>query len=105
METINISQNKMKLMTVAVSLLFCFGIVSSIAFSKEVNVDQASVGLIIGGLVTVIVAGALLPLIVNQTAELSANEEITGTNMESLIGLWPLLIVVGVMLAIIGIAL
>lgn len=71
------------------------------------NIDESSIaGMLVGALVGVVVAGALLPVIANQTAVLETDSAgDLDTNEETLIGLWPLLIIVGVMMAIIGFAL
>jgi hypothetical protein len=66
--------------------------------------EQSIIGLIVGALVGVVVAVALLPTIANQTNTLKADDELTDSE-QSLVGLWTLLIIVGVMMAIIGMAL
>lgn len=72
---------------------------------SQVEVIESSiVGLIVGALVGVVVAVALIPTIANQTATLETNADLD-TSEQTLVGLWPLFIIVGVMMAIIGMAL
>ena len=66
--------------------------------------ESGAAGIVVSALIAVVIAGALLPTIFNQTTTLAENEEVDDTS-EVIIGLWPLLVVIGVALAIIGIAL
>lgn len=86
--------------------LGCFA-VSGAYVNDPVEVAEASIaGMLVGALVGVVVAGALLPIIGNQTTVLETDSAGDfSTSEESLIGLWPTLIIVGVMMAIIGFAL
>jgi len=73
--------------------------------ASETGIQEASiVGLVVGALVGVVVAVALLPTIANQTGTLESNADLS-TAEQGLVGLWPLLIIMGVMMAIIGMAL
>lgn len=65
---------------------------------------QSIIGVLVGALVGVVVAVSLIPTIANQTAVLEADDDNLSASEQQLVGLWPLLIIVGVMLAIIGIA-
>lgn len=77
------------------------------ATAGEVDVEKQSIGgMVVGALVGVVIAVALIPVIANQTADLERDTpEDLDTSEETLVGLWPLLIIVGVMMAIIGMAL
>ena len=92
----------------ALSLIGLTGLsFSGIAVTDPIEVCEASIaGMLIGALVGVVVAAALLPIIGNQTTTLETDSAGDfSTSEESLIGLWPTLIIVGVMMAIIGFAL
>ena len=69
---------------------------------EEANLAKAIVGLLVG----IVVATNLLPTIFNQTTtlEADANDDLDASE-EGLIGVWPIIIIVGVMMAIIGIML
>lgn len=99
---------------IQVNKVLTFGIaicvVAGFAGFGVTNYDYANeagiVGLIVGSLVGVLVASALLPTIANQTAVLETDTAgDLSTGEESLIGTWILLVIVGVMLGIIGLAL
>ena len=98
-----------KKLVYAFTILSAFAILGCMASPAvyQPQVEESSiVGLIVGALVGVVVAVALLPTIANQTASLEADTAgDLDTSEEALIGLWPLLIIVGVMMAIIGMAL
>lgn len=68
--------------------------------------ENGIVGLVVGALVGILVATALLPVIADNINTL---EEDTNDNFsqdeEDLIGTWNLLIIVGIMIAIVGLAL
>jgi uncharacterized membrane protein YccC len=69
------------------------------------NIDESSiVGLIVGALVGVVVAVALLPTIANQSSTLAVNADLDDAS-QTLVRLWPLFVVIGVFMAIIGMAL
>ena len=95
--------NKLFTFAVGICVLAAFiGAGSTVAPVEE----QGIVGMVVGALVGVLVASALLPTIANQTVTLetdSAGDLSVGE--ESLIGTWILLVIVGVMLGIIGLAL
>lgn len=99
------------LVSIAISgimlLAFCGNHVYYEGFEDRYEVHDANiVKLLVGALVGVVVAGALMPIIANQTAVLETDSVgDLSTQEESLIGLWPLLVIVGVMIAIIGFAL
>ena len=90
------------------SILLAVVTISAFGFStvyEESQYQEGSIiGLVVGALVGIVVAVALIPTIANQTADLEENANLS-TAEQSLVGLWPLLIIVGVMMAIIGIAL
>lgn len=77
------------------------------AFASPVcqsNVDESSIlNLIVYALIGVVIAVALIPTIANQSHLLEINAELDGAS-QTLVGLWPLLVVVGVFLAIIKLA-
>lgn len=60
--------------------------------------------MLIGALIGVYVASVLLPLIANKTAELEDNSDLD-SGEQDLVGTWVLFIILGVMGAIIGMAL
>lgn len=74
--------------------------------AQDANYEAGIVGMIVGALVGVVVAVALIPVIANQSATLQTDSAgDLDTSEEALIGLWPLLVIVGVMMGIIGLAL
>lgn len=84
-------------------LISCF--IGGSVIGQETDVVESSIGaMVITALVGVVIAVALLPIIANQTATLE-NDTNLDTSEQTLVGLWPLLIIVGVMMAIIGFAL
>lgn len=104
------TKNK-KIMALA---LFCaslmvMGIAVGNVLSADAHVEimeSSVIGLVVGGMIAVIIAGALLPTIFNQSDNaVDEAEDFNRDTEAALIDLWPLLIVVGVMLAIIGMAL
>jgi len=102
-------KKNLKYLSVLFTAMCVVGFGLSATFSNDLMVEaeeSSIVGMIVGALVGVVVAVALIPTIANQTAALE--RDTAGdleTAEESLIGLWPLLIIVGVMMAIIGLAL
>lgn len=72
--------------------------------SDQVAYESSIIGLIVTSLVGIVVAGALLPTIANQSTTLAANNEI-GDTEQTMIELWPLLVTVGIMVSIIAMAL
>ena len=98
----------MKILSFALSLAMVFGFCANNFYAdawEERGTNNGSViGLIVSLVVGVTVASALLPTVFNQTADLE--EDTAGdldTDEEALIGVWNILIIVGVMLAIIGV--
>lgn len=72
---------------------------------KNLEADHASIAtFVVAILVGVVVANALIPTIANQTAQLEANTDLE-TEEQDLVGIWDLVIIVGVMLMIIKMAL
>lgn len=72
---------------------------------KNLELEHASIAtFIVAILVGVVVANALIPTIANQTAQLEANDDLE-TAEQDLVGIWDLVIIVGVMLMIIKMAL
>ena len=58
--------------------------------------ESGAAGIVVSALIAVVIAGALLPTIFNQTAVLAADSEVDDTS-EVIIELWPLLVVIGVL--------
>lgn len=85
------------------AVIGCFAVNN--AFFENQAVEAGIVGLIVSALIGVIIAGALGPTIFEQIHDL---ENDTGSHLstgeENLIGTWTLLIIVGVMMAIISMA-
>ena len=86
---------------------------------KRLNSDGSVAGLLIGILILVILAGALIPTIFDSVTDMTEDADTNlgndtywdGTShldlgpSVALIDLWPILVVIGVMLAILAIAL
>ena len=105
-----IKVNKTLTVLVAFTVMSCAfgfgGLMGQISYDGLEVRESGIVGLIVGSLVGVLVASALLPVIANQTTTLEADAAgDLETSEEGLIGTWNLLIIVGVMLAIISLAL
>lgn len=108
----NISKNNK--LTIFASLIMALAVVSSFSasalFYDDTRVDniiaeEASIGgMVIGLLVGIVIAVNLMPIIANQTASLESNADLDSSE-QTLVGLWTLLIIVGIMMAIIGVAL
>ena len=89
------------------------------ALMRRLSDDGNVLGLLVGILVLVILAGALIPTIFDSSSEMVLTNEThfgnetywDGTNhldlgpTVTLIDIWPMLVVIGVMLIIIGVAL
>lgn len=103
------SKKQMALTSVALSFMMVVAFTGSNLYAENyadrIAYESSIASMLILALVGVIIAGALLPIIANQTAVIEADTTNFSSNEISLIGLWPLLIVVGVMMAIIGFAL
>lgn len=101
----SVTVNKYISIALSFCVLSCF--IGASVMSEPAGVNESGIiGLIVGSLVGVVVAVALIPTIANQTATLELDTAgDLDTTEETLIGLWPLLIVLGVMLAILGYAL
>lgn len=101
---------KNTLLSVAFTLIVCVAAIGNYAYADgfeeriEGRTEASIPGMIVGALVGVVVAAALLPTIANTTATLEDNTDLD-TAEQTLVGQWTLLIIVGVMLAIIGLAL
>lgn len=66
--------------------------------------ESGLVGMIIGALLAVVVAAALLPTIAENTVGLENNNSDLDSTEQTVIGLWPLFVVLGVALGLIGFA-
>lgn len=72
---------------------------------RNLEVQHSSIAtFVVAILVGVVVANALIPTIANQTAQLETNTDLE-TEEQDLVGIWDLVIIVGVMLMIIKMAL
>jgi len=98
---------KLSAIFTALLIMGCFGQTLLAPSDSQIEASESSiVGMIVGALVGVVVAVALIPTIANQTTTLETDTAgDLDTAEEDLVGLWPLLIIVGVMMAIIGLAL
>lgn len=98
--------DKMKIFSVFLSFAVLLGLTGNVLYESQIDVAQSSLGgAVITLLVGIVVAVNLLPIIFNQTNTLETDAGgYLDTNEESIIGVWNILIIVGVMLAIIGIA-
>jgi len=66
------------------------------AFGNEQMAQEASViGLVIGALVGVVISVALLPTITSQVTTLENDTNLSDTE-STLVGLWPLFIIIGI---------
>ncbi len=106
------SDNKMRIsknmaLSVLCSLIIATTMIVSPAIAVDALVEESSIITVMVALVVgVVVATALLPTIFNQTAVLEADTAgDLDTDEEALIGVWNILIIVGVMIAIIGMVL
>lgn len=93
-----------KLLTLFSILTVC-GVVLAPGIVSNTNADIVEAGpmMIISGLVTVVIAVALLPTIANQTANLETDAAgDLDTTEETLIGLWPLLLIIGIAMTFVG---
>jgi len=113
--------NKLTKISAVFTALLLFGFFAQSIISQtdeKVEIYNSDiVTLVVGALVGIVVAVALIPTIANQTTTLEDDYQDNATGVstshsgdtgdldsaeEDLVGLWPLLIIVGVMMAIIG---
>lgn len=92
------------MLSVALSCLLLTGFLASPVLGQAIDVEQGNIiKLILGIVIGVTVAGALLPGIFNDTATLETDSAgDLDTSEEGLIGVWNILIIVAVMMAIVG---
>jgi hypothetical protein len=79
------------------------GVLESIQIRNKQATESSIISLVIASVVGVVVAGALLPTILSQTAQVQ-KAFVNGTAGASLASLWPLMIVVGVFVGIVSLA-
>ena len=114
---------KLKIFSVFATLVVCIGGVAGIAFAdqfdaridnhvlfwqleqekqEQLRVEKQSIGgALIGLLMGIIIANAVVPLIANQTADLEGNADLD-SNEQDLVGLWTTLVILAVTVMIVG---
>lgn len=98
-----------KVLSIAFTLAFTFACIGNFVYAEsfedrlEYEVYEESLGkIVVSLLLGIVVAVNVLPIIFNQTNTLESNADLD-TNEQSLVSTWNILIIVGVMMAIIGI--
>jgi len=91
-----------KFLTLACAFTFVFALTAGSMVYNDYYDVAGIPGMVIGALVGVVFAVTLLPIIGNQSNELEADSTNFTSTERTIIGLWPLLIVLGVVFALVG---
>ena len=92
------------------SLIASALMISAFGFSMAVEqnnyIEAGPVGMVVAALLTVVIAASILPTLANQSNVLAVDTPgDLDTTSETLIGLWPLFVIIGVSIALLAFAL